>query len=154
MTQKSTFEEMPTQVNLMDPTLRALQALGGSASIQEITPQVIKDLGLGAPITEQPHGDDHRTELEYRLAWARTRLRRSGLIQNSSRGVWSLTAEGIKTLRSEFREKVTSSDNLLGERPDERATDFLTDIDSEDNSLDAGVEVEEDEWRQELRRHC
>ena len=152
MTQKSTFARMPTQVDLMDPTLRALQALGGSASIQEITPRVIKDLGLGASITEQPHGDDHRTELEYRLAWARTRLRRCGLIQNSSKGVWSLTAEGIKTSRSESREIVTSTDNLMDERPDEGAADFVTDLDSEDDSLEADVEVEEYEWRQKLMK--
>ena len=34
------------------------------------------------------------TELEYRLAWARTLLKNYGMIVNSSRGVWALTEKG------------------------------------------------------------
>ena len=33
----------------------------------------------------------NETEIEYRLAWARTYLKKYGLIDNSSRGVWALT---------------------------------------------------------------
>jgi restriction system protein len=36
------------------------------------------------------------TEVEYRLAWSRTWLKRYGLLENSSRGVWALTAKGSK----------------------------------------------------------
>ena len=38
----------------------------------------------------------NETEIEYRLAWARTYLKKYGLVDNSS-GIWSLTekAEGI-----------------------------------------------------------
>ena len=39
------------------------------------------------------------TEIEYRLAWARTYLKKFGLITNSSRGVWSLTEKA-----EEFKE--------------------------------------------------
>ena len=150
MTENSAFESMPTQVDLMRPTLRAMHALGGSASIQEITPQVIRDLGLGPSITEQPHGDGNRTELEYRLAWARTRLKHVGVIQNSARGVWFLTAEGIRISKSEVREIVTSTDSLVEERPDERFAEVVPDITSSDNSVEEDLEVEDYEWRQKL----
>lgn len=43
-----------------------------------------------------PHGTTGRTELEYRSAWARTCLRKAGLIENSERGIWALTPEGAK----------------------------------------------------------
>ena len=35
-----------------------------------------------------------RSELEYRLAWARTGLKRAGFLENSGRGVWSVTETG------------------------------------------------------------
>lgn len=40
------------------------------------------------------------TEVGYRLAWARTYLRKYGLLENSSRGVWALTekAKGLETV--------------------------------------------------------
>ena len=38
--------EMPKQVDLMWPTLRALEGLGGSASIHELDDRVSADLGL------------------------------------------------------------------------------------------------------------
>jgi restriction system protein len=40
-----------------------------------------------------------QTEVGYRLAWARTYLKKYGLLENSSRGVWSLT-EKAKTLET------------------------------------------------------
>lgn len=47
---------------------------------------------------EQPHpGGGSQTELEYRLAWARTYLKKYGLIDNSARGVWALTSRGVET---------------------------------------------------------
>ena len=40
------------------------------------------------------HGDGPRTEIEYRLAWARTHLKGMGALNNSERGVWSTTEAG------------------------------------------------------------
>src|SRR5207249_4477999 len=43
-------------------------------------------------ILDIPHGETSQNEVEYRLAWSRTYLKKYGLIENSSsgRGVWSL----------------------------------------------------------------
>jgi restriction system protein len=40
-----------------------------------------------------------QTEVEYRLAWTRTYLKKYGLLENSSRGVWALTPKGRQTER-------------------------------------------------------
>jgi restriction system protein len=45
-------------------------------------------------VAELMHGSSGRSELAYRLAWSRTALRRCGLLENSQRGVWSLTESG------------------------------------------------------------
>lgn len=87
--------KMPTFDQLMLPTLKALESLGGSGSIEEIANAVIQALNLPDAITSQAHNPEKssQTEVEYRLAWARTYLRKTGLIENSERGVWALTAQ-------------------------------------------------------------
>ena len=86
---------MPTHDELFNPTLKALRKLGGSASIEELTKAVIEELKASAEVIQRPHGRGSTTELEYRLAWARTYLKKYGLLDNSERGVWSLTPKGV-----------------------------------------------------------
>lgn len=89
------MENVPSHDQLMNPTLIALRRLGGSASTVELLEQVIKDLQPPRAIIEQAHpGKSKQTELGYRLAWARTYLKKYGLITNSTRGVWALTPNG------------------------------------------------------------
>jgi restriction system protein len=87
--------KMPTFDRLMLPTLKALESLGGSGSIEEIANAVILALNLPESITSQAHNPEKssQTEVEYRLAWARTYLKKYGLLDNSERGVWALTAQ-------------------------------------------------------------
>jgi restriction system protein len=92
------FVEVPSYDQLMNPTLTALRRLGGSASVTELLEQVVEDTALPREVVERPHpGKRSRTELEYRLAWTRTYLKKYGLIANSARGVWALTPEGAET---------------------------------------------------------
>ena len=111
--------EVPTNRELMNPTLDALFELGGSATNGEITTQVIKDLGLSSEIVEAPHitrsnTNAHMTELEYRLAWSRTYLKMYGAIENSTRGVWSLTAKGRNVGQVDPQEVTTFVRQLQG----------------------------------------
>ena len=85
---------MPKQVALMWPTLRALEGLGGSASIHELDDRVATDLDLPDGMLDIVHGNGPQTEFAYRCAWARTRLRHIGAVDNSRRGVWSITEGG------------------------------------------------------------
>ena len=71
-----------------------MKQLGGSASIDELVPEIVRLLGLPQEITEILHGSSGRSELEYRSAWARTYLRKAGLLDNSERGIWALTPKG------------------------------------------------------------
>ena len=87
---------VPKYDDLFNPLLAALHNLGSSASIAELEQSVTKVLKLTEADLEQPH-DGNRTKFSYNLAWARTYLKRFGLIENSARGVWALTAAGQKT---------------------------------------------------------
>src|SRR5438477_5916768 len=76
---------------MLIPTVRAIQALGGSSTTDEIYGKVAELLCLPNAVLDVPHGSSSRSEVEYRLAWSRTYLKKYGLLTNSSRGVWSLT---------------------------------------------------------------
>jgi restriction system protein len=89
-------KSVPTFDDLMNPTIQALKRLGGSASIDELVPEMVRMLSVPKEIAEVPHGNSGRTELEYRAAWARTYLRKAGLLENSERGIWALTPQGTQ----------------------------------------------------------
>lgn len=87
------MKEMPTFDSLMNPLLNALSNLGGSGSIDEIYEKVVELEDIDEEILSTPHNleKSNQTEVAYRLAWARTYLRKYGFLENSSRGVWTLT---------------------------------------------------------------
>jgi restriction system protein len=71
--------------------LKAIYALGGSGSIEEINQKTIELLALPDEVLEVKHGKSNTlTEIEYRLAWGRTYLKKFGLLENSERGIWAL----------------------------------------------------------------
>lgn len=78
----------------MWPTIVALRDIGGSATIEELEEKVGEQMKLPESVLEAPHGDSGRSEVGYRMAWARTYLKRAEVLENSGRGVWSLTAKG------------------------------------------------------------
>lgn len=87
------MNEMPTFDSLMNPLLKALIQLGGSGSIDEIYEKVAEIEEIDEEILSVPHNPEksNQTEVAYRLAWARTYLRKYGFLENSSRGIWTLT---------------------------------------------------------------
>ncbi len=45
-------------------------------------------------VRDHVHGDGAQSELAYRSAWARTWLKNIGAVENSTRGVWTITKTG------------------------------------------------------------
>ena len=118
---KRSASSVPTFDSMLIPTIQALQVLGGSGTIEEIYEQVIQLLNLPDQALEITHGNTSQSEVEYRLAWSRTYLKKYGLLENSARGVWSLASTSInpddldarkivKFVRDADKKKVVSSD--------------------------------------------
>ena len=84
---------VPKYYELFNPLLQALRELGGSASIPEQEEAVARLLSLSEDEVNEIHRGN-RTKFGYKLGWARTYLKRYGLLENSDRGVWALTEEG------------------------------------------------------------
>lgn len=135
---------MPIYHELLWPTLDAIQKLGGSATIQEINEQVISAEGFAEEQQAVPHGSGRQSEIEYRLAWARTNLKGLGAVENSTRGVWSVTEHG----RSLTPESVLLADKewrtLLAARRKGRTPDTVT-----EDGLDGAPEMETT-WKDDL----
>lgn len=89
----------PATTYFYEPTLKALDLLGGSGSTDEIYKKILSITNLSNDVIDEMHSFT-MTEVEYRLMWARTELKNYGAVENSKQGVWALTAKGSKMLKS------------------------------------------------------
>ena len=78
----------------MWPTLEALKAMGGSGTNEEILAKVIEVAQIPPEVQTVQHTDGRQTKLNYNVAWAKSYLKKAGAIDNSTRGVWSITKQG------------------------------------------------------------
>ena len=94
--------------DFMNPVIFALKQLGGSGRNEEIDSRVGDILKIPSEQLDILHNPEKGgiTEIEYRLHWTRTYLKKYGVIENSSRGVWSLTPKGSAIETVDQREVV------------------------------------------------
>lgn len=126
--------------DLFNPVLQALHKLGGSGTNNEIEEQVILLLNLSNLEVEDIHRGN-TTKLAYRLAWARNYLKRLGLLENSGRAIWTLTAQGQKTTSIDQKEAKKVVKELSGvKKPNESPKEVV----------EESEELEELSWEEEL----
>lgn len=139
----ATHDQMPKYHELMNPLLASLHELGGSASIEEISSAVASYLDLPEDVLSIPHDPERssQTELEYRLAWARTYLKKYGVLDNSERGVWVIVPEkkDVKSVKPMDVVKWVRDQNRK-ERESQPATE----------QSDDELPVEAETWRSKL----
>ena len=128
----------PPFTSFYGPTLQALDDLGGSGSNEEIYNRVLLITQLPTDVVDVMHNFT-MTEIEYRLAWARTYLKNFGAIENSKHRVWSLTAKGAKMLK----EKNIDAKEISVFTAKKRGN---TNIASEDDL----VKIESTNWREQI----
>ena len=82
---------------------------------------------LPTEIVSIPHDPENpeRTEVDYRIAWARTYLKKAGLLTNPVRGAWTTTEEGRNAgwidpyaLSAQVAEELRDSDSDSQSDPD------------------------------------
>ena len=84
---------IPEYPKLIVATFKALKELGGSGKNNEINNKAAAILNLDESTLMIPHlNSSSLSEVDYRLAWARTMLKNYGAIENSKRSVWSITS--------------------------------------------------------------
>ncbi len=140
----------PTFDSLLNPLLAAMRQLGGSGTVEEIYEKVVEIEAIPEEVLAMVHNPERgsQTEVAYRLAWARTYLRKYGLLENSSRGVWALTANGrdVECVDSQEVVKVVRAQVQKDSRRDKDASGS-----SQDSECVNDFE-EDEEWKEKLHR--
>lgn len=83
---------LPNISTLQQSILSALRDLGAAASNEQLKQIVVETLGITPERLAVLHDPSRgsRSELEYRMAWARTKLKALGLIENVDHKLWRL----------------------------------------------------------------
>jgi restriction system protein len=139
--------KLPSFDQLMKPLIRALQALGGSGSIQEIYDKVVEQERFPDDVLAELHDPEksNLTEVAYRLAWARTYLKKYGLLENSARGIWSLNQKAKEADKLDPQKVVQFVRALDKKERESKATRIAADGDAPVAEVS-----EEPEWKQKL----
>ncbi len=126
---------------LIIPVWNALKALGDSGSNEEIVNKIIEQLKIPYDVANKNHSRGRQTKLEYYSAWARTKLKVFGVLDNPDRGIWAIvpgkqnTTISVDQVRRVFREKRINTKKKVGGQHETKA-DGESDI--------------EESWRDEL----
>lgn len=145
---KSDSLKIPEYSKLVEVTYAALKSLGGSGKNNEINDKAVEILNLSDDVCSVPHlNSSSLSEINYRLAWARTLLKNYGAIENSARSVWSITADfsDISAVDGEYIERNCKKASFVAARQEN----------SEEAQMEeAGVEVPEEvrPWRTKLHK--
>jgi len=80
---------MPTSIELNTSLLKILTQHPGGLTVREIDQAVIQDLGISSELANQIRSGN-RTEIQYRMAWCRTKAKKAKLIDRTGPGLWKL----------------------------------------------------------------
>ena len=97
LSEKQDDRKGPRFARYMGPVLDALRSLGGQATPKEVVSHI--QTHIDVPDDElQGVVKSGQSTFENRVAWARDRLVKAGLVGKDQRGIWSLTPEGRETV--------------------------------------------------------
>lgn len=139
-------QRVPKYDDLMNPVIRALRNLGGSGSIDEIYGEIVALLKIPDETLSILH--DHRTEVQYQLAWALTYLKKFGVLENSRRGVWALTkkAENFQQVEPKEVKRHVIGEMRKKQKPKQEQVDH-PEADQEDEELEISQQWHTDLYR-------
>lgn len=118
-------ERIVTYDQLIVPLVKALVKLGGSGNIDEIYEAVVEIESFDEETLAILHNPEKssQTEIGYRLAWARTYLKKAGYLENSSRGIWALTDKAKQAPEINSRE-IVNFVRALDRKPSQAISDL------------------------------
>ncbi len=82
--------KLPTSVELSASLLKVLAQHPNGLTVREIDQAVIQDLGISSELANQIRSGN-RTEIQYRMAWCRTKAKKAKLIDRTGPSSWKLS---------------------------------------------------------------
>lgn len=143
----STRSELPTYQDLIYPTLRAVETLGGSAQAREITAQVLADIGATDEEVELSYDNRPKSVLVDRIDWARSYATLGGALDRPRRGLFLLSGVGREILglpESDAKKRVLEMDRAVRSARRKQRAGAPAPADEE------ASEVEEGAWKEAL----
>lgn len=142
-------KNFPSRAELVTATFKAIADCKGSATNDEIQERAISILHLPDSIVNIMHTDNTQTKLQYELRWARTYLKKYGAINNSTRGVWSLSVgfENINTIDGNMVCQKVREIDAQSKANSENPKDIY---EKKSNKKELPDEIDEEPWREEL----
>ena len=124
--------KVPSTTEFFWPTLEVFQEAGGALTNDESADQVIERMGL----TEEQQAVTYRNGslAAYRVAWARTNLKRCGYLTNEDRAVWAITQEGRSATEEDLKQRLREVRRADRQAREARAVDDESDEDLEEPS--------------------
>jgi len=145
---------IPSVDYFFEPIIRVLQALGSSATVQEIYDQVCQLESFSEEQQAILHKEGPQTEIGYRLGWARTYLKKYGAIENIGRGVWALTSKGqsIETIdRTTIKRFVQNQQSSSNTPSVDTEDNFIENENDPETTLDwSPIPVDSEVWVDKL----
>ncbi|MBI1684882.1 restriction endonuclease [Caulobacter hibisci] len=102
----ATAADVPTHEAFMWPIIERLKAHGRSMSNAEMLEDVAQHMGLSEDVLAVRVGKFNELAVAQRLGFARSWLKLAGVVDNSQRGVWTLTPAGADITPIELAENM------------------------------------------------
>ena len=144
MARKRQHDSLPTFDELIVPTIKALLGLGGSGTIEEINERVYQIANIPDETLQILHGENGlQSEVDYRLAWSRTYLKKYGLLDNSARGIWALTKSDLNI------DQIDSDQIVRTVREQHKQTEQKNKKEANEE-VEITEKIEETNWKEQL----
>jgi restriction endonuclease Mrr len=82
--------KLPSSVELSASLLKVLAQHPNGLTVREIDQAVIQDLGISSELASRIRSGN-RTEIQYRMAWCRTKAKKAKLIDRTGPSSWKLS---------------------------------------------------------------
>jgi len=155
VTHVATKDDLPTSFDLLLPTLRAIERLGGSAQTRQLREAVLEMLNPSEELLALTYPKSGDFILQDRMSWARSDCKTFGTLERPRRGLYLLTALGreilalpedqaVENLRELRREAAVASRRAAASKPTQ-----------DDTTVDGDAPIPEEpeestEWRDVL----
>jgi len=92
----ATNPKAPVFQRYMNPIIEVLKGREAPMSNDDLDTAAAKKMGLSPDVLAVPHNEEkgEGSEVSYRMAWARTYLKKMGIVINPERAMWQLTDRG------------------------------------------------------------
>jgi len=138
---------VPPYNKFFGPAFLALKELGGSATVEELDRKAFEIMKLSDDQLAIIH-KGNQSKAEYKMAWARTYLKKYGLLTNTERGVWAITTKGSSVEQIDYKAVI---ETVRATFPKKQKYESIANSQNEqEDSIDSDTTISSPSWETEV----